>query len=182
MKSARRVACASLFLSSAAFADSPVGWVLEADLEFGGDPVATVYFSDGTSQDVKAGQGVSIAVGGHFRASDKSPWDTRATIGYKYVTTKATNADITLTRVPLELIVDYMFENGGWLGLGVSHHTNISFDSDGLGPEGDFDDATGPVIEAGWNWIAATYTIMDYSAGGESASANNFGIKVIGRF
>jgi hypothetical protein len=176
------LACASLLSAPAALAQEGLGWVFEFDLEFGGDAVATTNFTDGSSQDTHAGQGLSVAAGAHYRAAGSS-WDTRATLGYKYVSSQASDADIYMRRVPMELIVDYMYENGAWLGLGVSRHTGIQYNGGGVNPNVAFEDATGPVIEVGWQWIGLSYTFMDYTAtGGGTVNADNVGLKVIGRF
>lgn len=46
---------------------SPLRFLVAAAMEFGGDPVAEIYFTDGNTQSVKAGQGVSLAVGGELQ-------------------------------------------------------------------------------------------------------------------
>jgi hypothetical protein len=174
------LACASMLQASSAMAE--LGWVLEADLEFGGDTVATVFFTDGSSQDTEAGQGLAVAVGAHYRFPD-SNWDARATLGYKYVTTQASDVDIYLRRVPMEFIVNYMFDGGTWLGLGLSRHTGTRYHGGGVIPDIEFEDATGTVFEFGYHWLGLSLTRMDYTAvGGGTVSADNFGIKLIGRF
>lgn len=155
------------------------GFVLEGVAEFGGDEVATVYFEDGDDQDVKTGQGVTAAVGGHYRTAGFSYWDFRATGGYKYVTTKADNADINISRLVWEVAADYVFPNKWWLGGGITHHSGIELDGDGYFEDVEFDDATGYTLEAGWSFIGVSYTGMDYKAYGETVDASNFGVFLI---
>jgi hypothetical protein len=90
-------------------AGSRVGLMVQTDLEYGGDDLATVNFRNGDSQDVKAGQGITVSGGLHFRPGDSTPFDVQALVGYKYATTAASNADINVSRVVLQLIGDYQF-------------------------------------------------------------------------
>lgn len=157
------------------------GLVLGLDFEFGGDDVARIYFEDGSSQGVNAGQGVSVDVGVHYRTV--SSWDFRGTFGYKYVTTKADNADLYLDRFVIEAAVDYIFDAGWFLGGGFVHHNKIEFHGDDLGPNFKLDDASGFMIEAGWSYIGVRYTFMDYEDEfGYKYDANNVGVFLIGRF
>lgn len=177
--------CSLLMLGglSQAHADNEgLGFTFEADLEYGGDDLATFEFDDGSTQDIKTGQGITLALGGHYRAAE-SPFSVRGTVGYKYVTTKASNADISISRTVLEVVGNYLWDNGWWVGGGITHHSGIKFDADGFGPDVDFDDATGPTLEVGWRWIALTYTNLDYKDefGGEW-DASNFGLKLTSKF
>ncbi|HEU4653030.1 MAG TPA: hypothetical protein VFS47_03540 [Steroidobacteraceae bacterium] len=161
--------------------DRGLGFVFEGDLEYGGDRVATVSYEDGSTQDVRAGQGLSLAVGAHYRGD--SPFSIRGTVGYKYVTTAASNADINLSRVVFEVLGNYAWENGWWVGVGVTHHTNIHFKGDGFGPNIDFDDATGPTFELGWRWIALSYTKLDYTSEfGGTVDASSLGLTLVSKF
>ncbi|MDB5970457.1 MAG: hypothetical protein JWQ90_2907 [Hydrocarboniphaga sp.] len=188
-------AAAGLLLSvctSAVFAQAPMvqlaypvhaglGFVLEGAGEFGGDHIATVTFTDDSDQTVDAGDGVTISGGAHFHT--ESNWDFRGTVGYKYVTTKANNADIYVDRIVLKAVADYFFNSKWYVGGGIVHHSGIKFHGDDLGPDLDFDDATGGTIEAGWSFVALTYTFMDYQDEfGNKYNANNIGILFIGRF
>jgi hypothetical protein len=163
MKMKQIVALASLLALSAGAANAEgLGFTFEADLEYGGDDLATVNFTDGSSQHVKAGQGVTLALGGHYRASEASPYSVRATVGYKFVTTAAENADIGVERTVFEVVGNHLWPSGFWLGGGLTHHSGVRFKGDGFGPDVDFDDATGLTAEFGWKWIALSYTKIDY--------------------
>src|SRR3954463_8928079 len=99
--------CAGLVGARAAHAQrnpehgAHAGFLMQTDLEFGGDTVATVGFEDGDTQNVHAGQGISLGVGGYVRPSDRVPIEISGAIGFKYVTTAADNADINLSRTVL---------------------------------------------------------------------------------
>lgn len=139
-----------------------VGAAFELAGEFGGDDVATVFFEDGTTQDVSAGQGITGAVGAHFQPSKASPWDVRAMLGYKYVSANASNADIHISRWTLELVPSYGFAKDWWIGAGAVRHMNIKYDADGLGPNLDFDPANGATVQLGWKLFALKYTAIEY--------------------
>lgn len=156
---------------------SRFGFMVGGDFEFGGDAVATVAYTDGDTQDVDAGQGITLGGGVYWRQYQEQGIEVRAKLGYKFVTTAATNADITLSRIVSELTSGYRFGNGIWVGGGLVHHSNIKFDADGFGDNIDFDNATGYTIEVGWRWISATYTGMDYKdTFGNEYDAGNFGV------
>ena len=160
------------------------GFVLGASAEFGGGKVATVSFQDGSSQNIRAGQGFGGFAGGTIRLSPTSPWSARLTAGYKYTTTKATNASINLGRVPLEFIGSYRFDRGFRVGTGVAYHTAIKLDGDGYFENVKFHDAVGFKVEAGWKWIVATYTNLRYRASNVdgSADASSFGVGLLWEF
>src|SRR5215469_6748233 len=66
------------------------GPVLEFAGEFGGDNVAEVFFRDGGSQDIKAGEGVTLSAGVHYQPAG-FPVDFSGTVGYKFMRTEAYN-------------------------------------------------------------------------------------------
>lgn len=158
------------------------GWVLGLDAEFGGDEVAKLYFTDNSTQSVNAGQGVTLDVGGHYRPY-QSALDFVGTVGYKYVTTKASNATITLTRTVFEFRADYWLNRDVWIGAGPVMHTGIKLNSGGFAQNLGFDNATGVTAKFGWNLLALSYTAMKYKDEfGTTYSANNFGLSLVARF
>ena len=88
---------------------APVRFFIGGALEMGGEAVATVSFADGSKQSIKAGQGGTIGVGLKWHPANSNKWSLKGMIGIKYVTTKATNANITLTRMPLRFTANYNF-------------------------------------------------------------------------
>lgn len=158
------------------------GFVLGGSLEFGGDDVATVLFTNGEEQDVKAGQGLGVDAGVYYRFAG-APFSLRGTVGFKYVTTQAENADINMRRVPLQLVGSYHLDGGARMGLGLVRHNGVKFDADGIGEDIEFDDATGYTVEIGWKWILLSYTGIEYTDDlGIDYSGDNFGLKLIAEF
>lgn len=155
-----------------------VGFLGEVDIDYGGDDVATVYFEDDDSQNVKAGQGLGISVGAWFRPIATSNFSIDASVGYKFSTTAASNADIGVERTMLQLGVSHEWPNGFRLGGGLVQNLNPTVDGDGFFEDIDFDDATGFNIEIGWRWISLHYTDMTYESDlYEDVDASHLGLR-----
>jgi hypothetical protein len=148
--------------NSTLHAASDFGFVGEFDAEFGGDEVASVLFTNGSDQGVDAGQGVTLAIGMHYRPAG---WDVdfSGTLGYKFVTTAASNADIGITRSVFQVLATYDPADSWWIAAGPVWHNGVKFDADGYGANIDFGSATGLTVQAGWKWIGLTYTNMEYT-------------------
>jgi hypothetical protein len=158
------------------------GFLLQADIDYGGDDVATVYFEDDSSQDLKAGQGLAVSLGGWFRPIESSPFELQASVGYKFSTTAASNADIGMQRMLLQLEGLYRWPNGFYAGAGLMQHMSPKLDGDGFFPDVDFDDATGFNVEVGWKWISLHYTDISYSSPGfEDVDGSHFGVRLTWR-
>jgi len=154
---------------------NPSGFLIEGALEFGGDEIAEIFFTNGDDQSVNAGQGGSIAVGGQY-VLDKLL--IRGTVGWKYVTTQASDANIRLTRVPINLSLNYLISPDVRVGAGISAQQSINFKGDSVVPDIDFGSATGPRIEVAYRWIGVSYTAMTYKEkdGTQEYKADAFGI------
>jgi hypothetical protein len=159
------------------------GFVLDAGVEYGGDDILTVSFTNGSDQDIKLGQGGTIALGGYFKPNAASPFSVRGTVGYKFVTTAAANADIGIDRIVYEVVGNYDWPSGFRVGAGLTQHTGIKLHGDGFGPNLKFDDATGVTAEFGWRWIGLSYTAIDYKDEfGGKWNAGSVGLDVMFRF
>jgi hypothetical protein len=159
------------------------GFLVQTDLEFGGDSVATVAFEDGDTQNVHAGQGISLGIGGYVRPSDNVPFEISGVVGFKYVTTAADNADINLSRTVLKLNGTYWFDKGWFVTAGLTHHMSPELNGDGFFEDLKFDDATGFSAEVGWRWIALRYTNITYKMDGfEDTDASSVGLSFTYRF
>jgi hypothetical protein len=191
MRSTRLLAALSIFpaLLSAQEAAAPeparrtgptIGFALDLSVEMGGDDFLEVFFTNGGSQTLRAGQGGTLSVGGILRPSATSPLSLRGTLGFKFVTTAADNANIMFTRIPVELVGSYHFPNGMRVGAGVVHHANNRFNGDGFVADASFDAATGATAEIGYKAFAATYTALDYRFnGGAPINGGSFGAQVL---
>ena len=140
-----------------------VAFVLEGAVEYGGDRFGETVFEDGSTQTMRTGQGGTGAVGVEVRPQRGSPLAARATAGVKFVTTAAGNADIVLTRIPVEVVGSYRLHRDVWAGLGYVGHYRIRFDGDDVAPDVAFDPAHGGTVELGWRFAALTYTVLSYT-------------------
>ncbi|MFN0097047.1 MAG: hypothetical protein ACKVS7_00110 [Gemmatimonadaceae bacterium] len=167
--------------SGAAARSGPtLGFALDLNFEFGGDDFLEVFFTSGDSQKIKAGQGGTIAVGGILRPNASSPLSLRGTLGFKFVTTAADNANIMFTRIPLEVVGGYDFPNGMRVGAGLVYHVNNEFNGDGFVPDASFDPAAGFTAEVGYKSVALTYTALDYAIdGGPSFNGGSIGFQFL---
>jgi hypothetical protein len=104
-------------------------------------------------------------------------------VGIKYVTTKADNAHIRLTRIPLQLTANYIAANKIRLAAGMVTHQAIRLNFDGLGENAKLTSSPGLVLEAGYGPFALSYTFMTYKDNASrSYSANAIGITISGVF
>lgn len=176
------LAVVALGLASAAQAAGPggarAGFLFQGDLDYGGDDVATVYFEDDSSQDLKAGQGLGISLGGWFRPIEDSSFEIQGSLGYKFSTTAADNADIGMSRTLLQIEGLYRWPNGMFVGGGLMRHMSPKLDGDGFFPDIDFDDANGFNAEVGWRWVSLHYTHITYKSDlFEDVDGSAFGIR-----
>ena len=159
------------------------GFLAQVDADFGGDDVATVFFEDDSSQDLTAGQGLALSLGGYFRPIANSPFEIEASVGYKFSTTAASNADIGMTRTLVQLEGLYRWPNAFYMGAGLMQHMNPKLDGDGFFPDVSFDDASGFNAEIGWRWISVHYTSIKYSNDFvEDVDASHVGLRLTYRF
>lgn len=157
-----------------------IGFALDLGFEFGGDDFLEVAFTNGETQKLRAGQGGTLAAGAILRPSATSPLSVRGTVGFKFVTTAADNANIRFTRIPVEVVGGYDFPNGMRLGAGVVHHANNSFKGDGFVADESYDPATGFTAEVGYRMFAVTYTALEYKAkGGPSFNGGSIGFQLL---
>jgi hypothetical protein len=163
------------------------GFLAQFDADFGGDDLVTVYFEDDDSQDITAGQGVTFSAGGYFRPIEDSTFAIDASLGYKFATSQADNADITVTRTVMQLGASYRWPKGFYMGAGLVRHFSPQVDGDGFFDDVKFDDATGYNVEIGWRRISLHYTDISYSNEfldyfDEDIDASHIGLRFTWRF
>jgi hypothetical protein len=160
-----------------------VGLVVQANAEYGGDNLVRVYYAyGGGSQDIKAGQGVTLAAGVHYQPAS-FPVDFTATVGYKFIRTRDYDSDLGINRVVFRFTGTLPLGNGFWVDAGPEWHTGIKFDGDGYLPNVNFDDAVGVTVGFGWRWIGLSYTNIRYKSPiTESVDASNVGVTFAWKF
>jgi hypothetical protein len=160
------------------------GFVLDGAAEFGGDNLVEVIYRNGDTQNIKAGQGVTLGGGIHYRPV-ALPVDFAATVGYKFVRTASNNTDLGVDRVVLEFTGTVPVGHDFWVTAGPVWHTAVKLNGDGLVPNVDFDDAVGGMVGFGWRWVGVRYTNIKYRARDPftgSVDASSGGISVAWKF
>ncbi len=168
--------CHKSFSQDAVKKTPPLRLLVISALELGGDKIAEVYFNNGEKQGVRAGQGISVGVGGQLQIPGADKFLLRTTVGFKYVTTAADNVHIRLTRVPIIVSGNYMATPKLRLGAGLSMHRIIRFNTDGLGDDHTFQGANGPTFEIAYAGVGIIYTAMKY----KDQLNNNYSANAVG--
>ncbi len=154
-------------------------FLIEAGIEFGGDEILQVFFTNGEDQTMRAGQGGYISFGGQFEFKNVKNLMIRTTLGIKYNTTAADNANIRLTRFPLQLTPFWKITDEVRLGVGITTHLGPKLNGDEFTPDVKFESKAGPRFEFGYKWFALTYTAINYKDNfNKSLSASSFGASV----
>lgn len=175
----KKIIIALLFVNSlfSQVKEGKTRFLITGSIEFGGDDLAYLYYEDGHTQSINAGQGGTISIGADFELSKRKDIFFRTTIGYKYLTSSADNVHVRLTRIPIELTANYNFAKKFWIGTGVVTHTGIKLNFDGLAPNEKYKTALGPILKFGYGGLGISYTIMSYKDQyGFKYSANSFGL------
>ena len=170
------------FLMNNSLASDMKGLVkLSAD--FGGEKLITVPFTDGSTADVEAGQGLLIGGGGEVNVLPNML--IKATAAFKYTSAGlANNGSVTWTRVPIDIIALYRLDKLK-VGGGISYSLNNSLKGSGVasGVDSDFDNALGytAILEYAISEkysASVQYTLMEFkeSVSGTTVDGNNFGI------
>lgn len=183
---AASMAITALLAGKAVRASEPaqghLGVIAEAAAEFGGDNVAKVFYVNGSTQDIKAGQGLTPSIGIHYHFAS-APFDLAATVGYKFVRTSDYHTDLGIDRVVFKVTGTYELPNYFWIDAGPVWHTSTKFNGDGYLPDVSFGDAVGGTVGFGWRWIGISYTGIRYtSAQTGGIDASSVGVTFAWRF
>lgn len=106
----------------------------------------------------------------------------KAGIGYKVSFSKASNADVKKSAIPLDVIPYYNIKNHK-IGAGITYHINPTMDWDTLGPKWEFDNTLGYSFEYSYEFtslqLSAAYSVIEYEeAATGTFSANHISIKM----
>lgn len=184
MKHLITVGLSALLACSGALAQqSSARGVFGAGLTTGGDTLASVVFTDGSSQDIKAGGLVHLFGGVEFRASPQVTMQVN--IGYQVDDTGgASNGSLRFSRYPIEALVHYQLNPIFRLGGGVRFVNNPKVAGSGVlsGINLEFDNTTGVVVEGEYLVtpsiglkLRAVSEKYKPAAGGPSADGNQVG-------
>jgi hypothetical protein len=141
--------------------------------QFGGDTLGTIYYTDGSDQKLKAGQGLEFYGGAILKSM---PYAIKASIGFKYSSSQASNLDVEKTAWPLIMTGRFYPNNDFYLGAGFTQHLNPKLSIDSTTAE--YDASLGYHFEAGWKWISLGWTSMNYAYNGNDFDASSFDINL----
>lgn len=151
-----------------------LSFLARVGVEFGGDTLATVDVSDGSTQTISAGGRTVISAGVIYQPGT---WALEATIGYKRDSSDISNGTVGFTRYPLDIIAS-IAPGGARVGAGIAVHFSPNYRCDITAICSDeiaFDTAVGAVVQLAYSLrlsyttaldFAARYTFIKYSADG----------------
>ena len=158
-----------------------LGAAAGVDFNAGADTLLTLRYSDGTEQEIKAGNGLRLAAGAGAMFFDQQPHrlETQLTLGIKYSSMQPTNnASLDFVRVPIELLAFYRNEDWHFrVGGGGAWYVSNSLSGGGaLNGEAHFDPALGAIVQGDFVWgafaVGLRYTLLQLRAADADASAN----------
>jgi hypothetical protein len=127
---------------------APVKFLLGGGLTFGGDKLATVGFSDGSTDNIRAGALLMLYGGAEVRLGDLVSF--QATLGYHVDdTSPASNGKLRFSRMPVDLLLHFRLNEQLRLGAGMQlvHKPELKGSGDVSYINAKFDNATGAVLE-----------------------------------
>lgn len=143
-------AVALLALSAAAQAQTryrPVDFLVGVGFTAGGSKLTTVQYTDGSSQDIRAGSGLLLYAGVEAGVGEFA--SLQATLGYHVDTTHGSNGDVRFSRYPIELLAYVPVNPALRLGAGLQFVNNPKLQGSGVASSVDvrFDSTVGVVLE-----------------------------------
>jgi hypothetical protein len=153
-----------------------------------GDDVLKLTYTDGSTQNIGAGNGLGLALGAGAIFFDGQPHELEVTLtaGVKYSTMSPTqNASLDWVRVPFELLAFYRndtfhFRVGG--GATMYGLNSLSGGGDLSGLDIHFAPSPGAVLQADFIWrgffAGLRFTILSFhpTTSSETVSANSLGV------
>jgi hypothetical protein len=124
----------------------------------------------GQGESIYANGGAYVQAGALFYRESPRQYGVRATIGYQYDNSDASNSSATYYVVPIELIPFWELQRARY-GVGLAYHVEPRFKATGDIRHLDqrFDDALGIVMQAEWRLhdrfsVGLRYTLIEYHA------------------
>lgn len=113
----------------------------------GGDKLATAFYTDGDSANIKAGGGVSFTGGLNFRINEQFSAQTSVTFHVDDQT--ASNGSLKFQRFPIEALAFYHINQQWKIGTGLRYVTGAKLSGSGVADIRDtkFDNALSSVVE-----------------------------------
>jgi hypothetical protein len=181
-------AAAATTLASPALAADGLRFTVGTALTGGGEKLATVAYTDGSSQDVRSGGLVHLWLGFEYQAG---AFALQGNLGYHVDDTSAKNGSVKFKRNPVELLGFWHVSDSVRLGGGVRKATGAEVNSSGaassLGNYG-FESKVGVVLQGEYFVtgdkfsVYGRYVAEDYTVYGVKVSGNHVGAGIAYRF
>jgi hypothetical protein len=149
-------------------------FTVDAGITAGGDKLATVTFTDGSTKSIYAGNALYGDLGflTEFGASN---WSLQGTLGYAYMPIIAKNATVSFSRFPLEAVAVYSYGRNHF-GAGVAYDLSPKLDMAGYAPNVDFDNSLGWLLEYRYWLFGVRYTNITYRSSVGNVNGNSLGV------
>ncbi len=142
--------------------------VLNGGMTYGGDTIATARYTDGSTQDIKAGSLIQIGAGALYQF-DERPLALMLSANYQFDTATGSNGDLTFGRYPIEALAYYTGKERFRIGGGLRFVNSPEFNAtiNGITDKIIFDRTTGLVAEVGYQlspraWINFRFVSEKY--------------------
>jgi len=176
------VAALMATMGAAQAQNSPVRVLAGLGISAGGDDLATAQYTNGHSQDIKAGSGVYFTVGADYRLNQQ--FSVQGTFNFHVDDSTASNGNIKFQRFPIEVLGYYHLNNDWRIGGGLRYVMDPKLSSSGVasGIDAKFDNTTSAVAEVEYFWTPQIGMKMRYvketfkGQGLRDVKANHFGI------
>jgi hypothetical protein len=138
-------------------------FILNAGITYGGDTVATATYTNGKSTSIKGGSLFQFGLGGLYQF-ETSPVALLLSANYHTDSSKASNGDMSFTRMPIEVLAYYTgaehFRIGGGARFVSSAEASVTIN--GSTDKIAFDNTTGIVAELGYHTGPTTWLNFRY--------------------
>lgn len=159
--------------------------MVKTGYDFGGETLATVVYTDGTTRSIKSNEGLFFG-GGASILNEAKTIEAEIALTYKIARINATNGDLDWTRMPLDVLVFYRMPRIR-VGGGLTYHMNPEVEGSGVARNVNlqFDNAFGVILQADWlimdrktltMALGLRYTNIEYKLQGTTASPNTSGM------
>jgi hypothetical protein len=164
------------------------GVAVGADFNAGADTLATLRFTDGSTQEIKAGNGLLLALGGGALFFEGQPHRLEAVldVGVKFSTMRPSqNADLSFVRIPVEVLAFYRNDDAHFrVGAGGAWYPYSSLSGSGAASnlQLDFKPGLAGIVQADFVWgrgyLGLRYTHLDYTVSGSdvTVAAHSIGV------
>ena len=179
MKRSAAFACIALGFSNITLADSDTKFGVQGGYSSGGDTLKTYPFTDGSTDSIDAGAGISFGVFTLAPLEGSDNLFIKTAISYLNDNITASNGEANFTRFPLDVLLSKDTEKFQF-GVGLTYHIRPNFD-DTFGNYANADNALGLILEGNVKvfdkaQIGIRYTSINYNFSDVEKDGSNVAI------